>query len=163
MTHLSDCGLHNPPALPPTYCTCGASPAFKHFGYDVSTDVFRWREESRESFVAQICTPAILRCSRSERAQETMVPNFVLIDRALRCGLVASELAEIRRRWEGAVVVVASELERYGILDYFSALDGGPLPPGLREAITALPDEAEIAAALAPWVEYHLAKANAQA
>lgn len=163
MTHLSDCGLHNSPALPPTYCTCGASPAFKHFGYDVAEDVFRWREESRESFVAQVCAPAILKCCRSERVIDMMVPNFVLIDRALRCGLVAGELAEVRRRWDGMVTVVPIELYRHGILDYFVALDGAPLTRRRRKAITALPDEAEIKACLAPWVEYHLAKANAQA
>lgn len=153
--HASDCLLSSAPALQPTRCTCGASPAFKMFGYDGSQDMFRWTEHSRESLVAQTASAALARLYRPTINGTPRVRTSLLIHRALLDDFVPAELEAISTAWETLVAPPEEEwLQRLGIPDVFANLDLSPLDPALRERLVQAPTEDEVKASLAPWCEF---------
>lgn len=156
MTHTSDCGLHNAPAMKPTICTCGASHPFKVFEYRVAHDAFGWEEYSREGLVATIGSRALIRCvgvGTIGRPRATKLSR--LVERACMDSFTPGELATISDMWAAAWLPLEDgAMDRHGIVDVVCELDGSPLPAELRAQLALPPDEAEVKACLAPWIEF---------
>lgn len=152
--HASDCALHNAPYRIPEPCSCGASPRFKVWGYNVRTDEFGFAPHSRETLIAEVAAAVLLGFYEARPP----FPKALLIRRAITSGLTLMEVNGVLQHWRRATVDDELEREylaRRGIADRFVDQDLSPLPPAVRATIIEEPTVEEIVAALTPWCDYH--------
>ena len=156
--HEPGCAAIPSDGAEPQMCTCGVSPRFKLFGYDVPFDLIRWRECTRETLVKEAVWVGVSKAQgHSLNSRRERMPRTVVVGRAVKTSLHAVELQEIYAAWDSFwnfSDMESRDLSSYGVPDVAAAMDLSPLPARTRDLLAMTPSEAEIKATLKPWLDH---------